>query len=65
MAAAYRTGNVVLSDVSYHLLRAHTFNRYVLDSVFLVPILNKVVSSLTCLALLAVDERIGESADVA
>ena len=65
VAAAYRAGNVVVPDVSYHLFGAHTFNRYVLDSVLLVPILNEVICSLTCLALLAVDERIGETADVA
>ena len=65
MAAAYRTGNVVLPDVSYHFFRAHALYGNVLNAVLLVPILNEVICSLTCLALLAVDERIGESADVA
>ena len=64
MAAAYRTGNVVFPDICDHLLRAHALYGYVLFAVLLVPVLYDIVSSLSCLALLAVDKGIRETAYV-
>ncbi len=65
VAAAYGTRDILLSDVSDEIVRLHTFNGYVGYIVLLVPVLNEVVGSLSCLALLAVDQRIGETAYVA
>ena len=64
MSAACRTWNVIVPDVLNHILRAHAFHGNILDPVLLVPVLNEIVSSVSCLTLLTVDKGIGESSDV-